>query len=355
MNRLSRLDNVYDKCANQSIMNNDDNIYYNIVINNDSNVSIPATYQEQKVKPIVEHPEQYYLSMIRFSLALQTAPIFQFKDNTYYVTLSYLGVDYSFPVLFQSLNSVAFPTEKGVYSYQHMVDMINTTLQTAFNAIPVKPAGIVNPPYMTYSGKTNLFTLHVQTQYALAGSIEIWFNNILYYFFDNYETFFNGEDNASKKDFRFIIENKFVNTETFNGQPCYFFDQEYVALFNFAELKTIVFKTSTIPVRPEFTPNANPNNAGNIAFDPIMVDFEVDPEATPALYRGYLNYTPSAQYRLIDLVGRDPLSNIAITVSYKDQNQVSYPVLIPPKKSLSMKLAFVKKDLYKGTSTNTIK
>lgn len=353
MNRLSRLENTYDRCANQNNMNNDDNIYYNIVINNNGESSIPAIYTEQKVKAIVEHPEQYFLSMVRFSLALQTVPIFTFKDDQYFITLSYLGVDYSFPIVYQSLNTVGFPSNRAVFSYQHMVDMINTTFETAFNAIPVKPAGIVNPPYMTYSGQTNLFTLHTQTQYALAGSIEIWFNNILYYFFDNFETLFNGENNASKKDFKFIIQNKFVNTETFNGQPCYFFDQEYVATFNFAELKTIVFKTSTIPVRPEFTPNLN--NNGNISFDPIMVDFEVDPEGSSALYRGYLNYVPSAQYRLIDLVGREPLSNISITVSYKDQNQVSFPVLIAPKKSLSMKLAFVKKDLYKNTTTNTIK
>lgn len=152
MNRLSRLENTYDKCANQNNMNNDDNIYYNIVINNSGNTSIPAVYTEQKVKAIVEHPEQYFLSMVRFSLALQTVPIFVFKNNTYFITLSYLGVDYTFPIVYIPLNSVSFFGQT-VYSYQHMVDMINTTLLACFTAIPVKPAGIVDPPYMTYSGQ----------------------------------------------------------------------------------------------------------------------------------------------------------------------------------------------------------
>jgi hypothetical protein len=328
-------------------MNTEDNIYYNIVINNPGETSIPAQYSEQKVKSIVEHPEQYYLSVVRWAMSLQTVPIFTFKDNAYYVTLSYLGVDYSYPIIYQSLNSLD-PLIRYVFSYQHMIDMINTTLQTCFTAIPVKPAGIVDAPFLTYSGESNLFTLYTQTQYALPGSIEIWFNNILYYFFDNFETFFAGENNASKKDFKFVIANHIVNTKTINALPYYYFNQEYVALFNFAELKTITFKTSTIPVRSEFTPNSQ--NTGNISFDPIMIDFEIDPEATPALYRGTLNYTPSGQYRLIDLMGREPISNINITVSYKDQNQVSYPVMIPPKKSLSLKLAFLKKDLYKSTA-----
>jgi len=340
------LESIADRSCAQSLLNQDDNIYYNIVINNPTNKSINADYSEQKVKPIIENPEQYYLSVIRFSLAGQDLPIFFFKDNTYFITLSYAGNDYAFPVVYQALNNVV-GEKQTVYAYQHMINMINTTFSNCFVALQTDHPGVpvTEAPYMTYDASTNLFSLWCQQAYE--GAVEIWFNNILYYFFDNFLTFYAGEDNANRKDFRFEIQDLRNNIP---DQPpgYYYFTQEYNSLFNWADLKTISFKTATIPVRYEYTPNASTSNTGEINFNPVMIDFELNPE-TNSLYREFLSYNPTGQYRLIDLTGREPLSNINISISWKDQNQNEYPFRIPPRRSVSMKLLFVKKSLYKDT------
>ena len=347
-NRIVRLENGSDRSCAQSALNSEDNIYYNIIINNNTNEPMPAVYSERKVQSILEHPEQYYLSLIRFNLSGQSIPIFVFQPDTYYVTLSYLGVNYSQVVLYQN---IGLPNQNAVYSYEHMIDMINIAFKSAFNAIPIKPAGIVDPPFITYDAKTLLFTLRTQTQYAGTNTIEIWMNNILYFLFDNFNMQYGGQNNLNHKDFRFIIQDLITNRETisYNGItpaiPYYFFNQEYVALFNWASFKTITFKSATLPIRPEYIPSAKDDGVINV--NPIMVDFELDPEQSPALYRTTLNYTPTAQYRLVDLTGRSPVSDIQVAVTYKDNNLKEYPIYIPAKKSLSIKLAFVKKDLYK--------
>jgi len=122
--------------------------------------------------------------------------------------------------------------------------------------------------------------------------------------------------------------------------------QEYNSLFHWADLKiisscisfktatrlTATIRSSTIPVRYEYTPNASTNNTGEINFNPVMIDFELNPE-TNSLYREFLSCNPTGQYRLIDLIGREPLSNINISISWKDQNQKEYPFRIPPRRS----------------------
>jgi hypothetical protein len=358
-NRIARIENRSDKACAQSTLNTDDNVYYNVIINNTTATSIPATYSEQKVQSILEHPEQYYLSLVRFSLCGNFFPIFYFKDGAYYVTLTYLGNPYQVvvPYIPHNINTPEFPNS--VFSYEAFIDMINAALVTAFTAMKAVavPAGVTDPPFFTYNAATELFTLHCQVEYA--GNIDIWFNYSLYSFFENFNVFWYGENNANHQDVRFNIMNRVTNREyidytgtvpsdSSNGKPYYYFTQEYPALFNFASLKTITFKTATIPVRSEYTPT-NTATSGDVTFNPIMVDFEINPEDSPALYRGYLSYTPTAQYRLVDLIGRAPLNNFQISVTYKDNNLNEFPVLIPPGQSLSLKLAFVKKDLYKKT------
>lgn len=346
-NRLSRLENISDRSCAQSLQNQDDNIYYNVVIDNPTKKTIPATFSEQKVKTIIEHPEQYYLSVIRFSLSGQALPIFFFENNAYWTTLTYNNVNFSTPLIYVPLNNEP-NAQQYVFQYQHMVDMINTAFLTSFNAMKVAyPASPqTEAPYMVYDATTNLFSLFCQQTYDdnALNTCQIWFNNVLYYFFDNFLTFYEGEDNADHKDIRFIIKD-FKNNIPVAPANYYEFKQEFVSLFNWASLKTISFKSSTIPVRTEYTPA---KTIGDVSYNPVMIDFEFDPSGEPALYRQFLTFNPTAQYRLIDLLGRDPISNINIEITWKDQNQNEFPFEIPPLKSVSMKMIFVKKDLYKN-------
>ena len=86
-----------------------------------------------------------------------------------------------------------------------MINMINATFSNCFLALqldhPAVP--VTEAPYMTYDATTNLFSLCCQQAYE--GTVEIWFNNILYYFFDNFLTFYAETNNSNRKDYRFEI------------------------------------------------------------------------------------------------------------------------------------------------------
>ena len=65
-------------------------------------------------------------------------------------------------------------------------------------------------------------------------------------------------------------------------------------------------------------------------------------------YRGYINYTPSGEYRLIDLQGNDPIKNITFQTYFKDRLGVSRPLVLLSGGSCSIKMMFRKKTFNLG-------
>jgi hypothetical protein len=73
----------------------------------------------------------------------------------------------------------------------------------------------------------------------------------------------------------------------------------------------------------------------------VITDF-----ATDGIYKPIITYIPSGEYRRVSLVGDKPLSNIDISVYYKDRQGRLNPVLLPAGCSISIKLLFEKKSEY---------
>lgn len=174
--------------AVKKIKSNKDNIYYNAVMFPDPSVggnSTVATYSENLTQALVQNPSEYYCSIIRFQLPIDTIPILLFPvDDTQNNPLqSYLALGINlggtYPTTTSSTNSVVpiggtnygsytvggitypgcpvmyIPESNGpppstvavtapfftntqiissfywVYSIQQMIDMFNNTLNTA--------------------------------------------------------------------------------------------------------------------------------------------------------------------------------------------------------------------------------
>jgi len=81
----------------------EDNVYFNINLVNNNQFSVPCQFSETLTADIVANTNDYYLSIIRFSLDGGSIPIFFFLDGAYHITLSYLGVDYSTPVVYDPI------------------------------------------------------------------------------------------------------------------------------------------------------------------------------------------------------------------------------------------------------------
>jgi hypothetical protein len=121
---------------------------------------------------------------------------------------------------------------------------------------------------------------------------------------------------------------------------------EYSTLYLWSPISSIVFTSSTLPIHPSISsspvliregtiisPNSIEPNTRKIITDLVAVDS----------YKPYLVYTPSSQYRYIDMIGGSALKDIDIQVYYQDKNGILNEFKLSSGSSCSLKILFERK------------
>jgi hypothetical protein len=115
----------------------------------------------------------------------------------------------------------------------------------------------------------------------------------------------------------------------------------------------IVFGTALLPVQNE--QQAPPmrfgaKNVGNStataqsAFAPILTDVSLDLGNDPQAYRQFINYNPSAEYRMSDFTTKTDIRSIDVSVFWRNRlDNALYPMTMYNLASVSFKLMFRKK------------
>jgi hypothetical protein len=365
--------------------------YYSVdMINNDTTGSRPLpalSFDEIRNSPYLSAPENYFLSVVRFSIQTPTLPVFipqvelgQTNPNRliYTFTMSYTfgGNTYNFqqpiiyipfdlsqptpapPLTFQDLTSQYYY----MFSYQQWTSMLNQALTDCFNglnALVVGAGGVLpttNPPFLEFDPQNYVFTLNAdELGYAstLPSPISLFCNSRLHTLLSSFQFIKYGDFGvANGRNFQFMI----YNSNNLNQiiLPSYTALQMYqenstVALMN--PIQSIVFTTSFLPVVPEniSVPKVwgsdsrlfNSGNNSNIA--PILTDFQV-PFSPSNTYRPTIEYQPSGEYRLIDLYGISPLSSLELSVLWKDNFGGLHQFYLGSGCSASLKVMFRRKD-----------
>jgi len=88
-----------------------------------------------------------------------------------------------------------------------------------------------------------------------------------------------------------------------------------------------------------------PLNSSNNSISNIVTDF-TQYLGTGTEDRNMLLYNPSGEYRLVNLINNQPVRDIDLTVTYTDNFGASFPLLLRPQCSATIKLLFRKKDFY---------
>lgn len=346
-----------------------DHVYFNVTMTNNDPINIiPAVYNSPTTTALLENPSEYYCSIVRFTVPIQQVPIFTFRDNTYSVTISNGATDFQQTLIYVPNYTPNLtpgpPDNRQVYSYQQFLDSINNGLRSSFIASGLP--GIA--PYMTFDPATELFSLNAPATFHNASfsdqnqPIKIWFNTPLWTFFGNFPKIFNGFSpasfNTNGKNFNLIIKptgNNDITIPVSMGGPTpgYAMSQEFNSLSDWNTLQSIVFFTSTIPIRYESIPatianNTTTNNNTTISSrQPILTDFELSDDGP---LRNYAHYFAPGEYRLVDMTGTNPLRNIDIQVYSQDKNGNLTPIYIQPFDSLTVKILFRRKHI-KGSLT----
>lgn len=285
-----------------------------------------------------------------------------------------------------------------IYLYQIFINMINVALYTAYkqhnftagSTTPGSPilTGYI-PPYLTLDPETNLISLIAPIHFSkltapLIEIPQIYINRSILSYFDNFNLYQVGDQSPIGYDFAFKLNQDVTITtplasETYTffpqnqqayypagtiipapttppalpADPLYYkFTQEFGTLQYWASLNKIII-ASNMPIKNEFLPagnvgSVNINQSGSNVTFPILTDFIPTVDNTAGITRTIAYYVPQGQYRLVDLLSDTPLRNIDLRVFWQDGDGNTYPLEIPVFESLSVKLAFVRKSLYKG-------
>lgn len=366
------------------VTSSENHIYYNVIIehndiNNPTHAPTPALFRETRAQPLIDKPDDYFMSVVRFSIPGQYIPIFinygyysagmpnltyntvtlSYGAQTILTRLIYVSQDLTVPVppdpRVVGRLSAAQQLYWAIYSYQEFVDEINVALATSFaglTSLPVLTPALV-APYMIYDPTTSLFSIIVDQRLVTLG-MTLYFNEILYSFFvPSFDVITHSYGSANGTDIQILLKNNFNNGYTPNppvpGVLFYQMIQERPSIDSFYGAKTILFTINNVPTRVEQIGKDTDQTSGqavNNAFLPIMTDFVPSLSNRAGDLLSTITYYANAEYRLIDLIGSDPMSTINIQIYWTDSYLNIFPLMIYNHDICNIKILFRNKNYY---------
>jgi hypothetical protein len=382
---------------------NPDQVYFDVTVTNfESTTTFPPVfyYNESRTMPFIENPEDYFLSIVRFTVETTTLPtqIVSIEPNQadinktiYSVTLEYPGfapqqvfIDWIPQDNLAPIPPPPSETANGLqydgggyynaYSNTWFINLVNTALAQAFtnlNALfPPPPTTTTYAPFLQWDNSTQSAVLLADVEYYDVNQtsppspnpspIKIYMNAPLFTFFNSFPSILNGYIGITDgKNFQLqIANNNYSNLQTitltapgvtpvvqYRAMSLY---QEVSTIPNWTPITSLVFTSGTLPVVPNqvSTPLIFNNSqqialgGNNSAVSNIITDLVVQ----SGDYRSNVVYLPEAQYRLITLRGNTPLKQIDLEIFYRVKTGQLIPFRLGSGQTVTMKLAFLKKE-----------
>lgn len=397
-----------------------DQVYFDITVSNfQSTTTEPPVFyfNEQRSMPFISNPEEYYLSILRFTMETGSLPLFipsieplqaDRNKTIYSVTMEYTaanGVTYTSGQTFVDW----IPQDRGAqvplaplacangiqnnstgyyncYSYSYWIYLINVKMAAAFaaltTAVTSPPASQTMPtiysPFLNWDTSSDQAVLYADANgfnYVVNGAvtdkIKIYFNAPMFGLFNSFPASYLGYAGiAAGKNYQLIIPsvgavNLLVITPvqppppapqtTYRAIALY---QEYSTVANWSPITALVFTSNTIPIQSNqvSTPLIF-DDSQRIAFggnNSSIANIITDMVSDNGQYRPNIVYTPTAEYRLITLYGNRPLFNVDLSIFYRTKTGTLIPYRINSGEAVTLKMGFLKKASYKtGTTTKS--
>lgn len=401
-----------------------DIIYYNCVSYGTQEIGVLstlATFEETRLQPFLLNPDDYYMTIIRFSIDASHVPLFvcpvipnpndatDINYTPFVITLTYNNNKYSANLKYIPNDNISTPSPpnpqqdlRGEYYFVYyitiLIKMINNAINEAYDKMETANPILVNVarPYVIYDtvtekisiivpnievGGINLYTTEydVNTNRPMynpepPGKCCIFVNNILYAYIESIESYVvanylnylsfliivsdtkNNYYYPSENDVNTIVTQtsvSFTDTNiTYTVKPVWFkLSQQYKMITAWNGISNIVFFTQ-MPIQQEYIPSIS-RVSGNVSISgssgmPIMTDFIPNIQEQGGQRNRY-NYYANGPYRLININSTIPITKIQFSIYWQDKYQNLYPMRISSDQTNSVKIAFIKKNIYKST------
>lgn len=373
-----------------------DRIYYDVAVSNLQNSTTAPqafSYQDTRTTAFINIPEEYTMSIIRFTMGSSSLPVFipQIQPNQgnrdltiYSVTLAYQGIEFQTfinwnpqevnaplpPAPNQTANGRQFNQEGyyNCYSYTFFIEQIYTAFQICFNGLDlaVVAAGLalptVYPPVINWDPTTNSASLYADyagyenNPSAPNPQIAVFMNAPLFSLFNSFPATYQGYNVVNGKNYKIpFVDIGGTNIITLIPPLQYppapivnykaiLWTQEQSTTASWSPILSVVFTSNTLPIEANqvstpvvFSNNQNTILGGNNAdFQNIITDIVSE----DGNYRPNLVYNPSAEYRRISLKGNRPLYSIDLNIYYKIITGELIPLKLFSGESVTMKILF---------------
>jgi hypothetical protein len=368
---------------------NADYQYYDITIRNhgseEETLPIQLNYQEQRDTPIINNALDYKMSIIRFSISTFGLPslIFQIQNRQpdpnlgiYSVTLEYDdglgGGGQTQPEFLQwipqnvvptpiapSLTSNGLQTFSEYYfcqNYAYFIQILNNALTEAMNKLKLIVSPIldtVEEPFLVWNTDTVSATIYARASHfnsASTAKVNIYFNRALYSLLSTFNFIKFNTGVVRNKYYKLILDRfdgfNIVVLPSFGIDELIFSNQEISTITEWSPISSILFTTSTIPINSTqlSVPSVYIDGQQN-SLTPSFKNFSniiTDLSSDEFSYKSNLLYLPSAQYRYVSLQNNSPLTNIDISVFWKDKLGIIREFLLLPGGSAEIKILFEK-------------
>ena len=369
--------------------------YFDLTVSNaqgEQTKPIVFNYNQARSTPFLQNPNEYFMSIIRFSADTNTMPVIiptikanspDRDDTIYSVTLEYDTYAVQKYIQWVPQDKEAEiprpPSENynglqnnttGYYNcgdYSFFVLQMYRTLQQAYDELVLLTGlnGITlpssHPPLVNWDSTLNQLVLYADVEgYDLNPDllgyvpIKLYFNTPLYNFFNTVpgvlqgytvptlgRNFLVGFSNVGGTNLQSIIPPN--TTTSYRAIVVY---QEASTTSNMSPIVGVVFTSTTLPIQssqvsaPIVYYNGLPSQVGtsndiqNVITDLITDDLT---------YRSTVVYNPSAQYRLVQLYGSQPLVNLDMQLYFRLKDGTLQPLLIGLGGCVTVKICFMKK------------
>ncbi len=342
-------------------MSNDGHVYYNMIMTNNTNYPQLAKQSDTRSDNILEDMENFHVTIPKFVVPTSNLPIIQNFPTGTGATAQATG--YSITIVgtggatasqqFLNYTPIDNTGQSYIYSYETLVNMVTTALQTA--AIAAGATGANGGyPYMTFDAHAQLFSIYYPNNYGGSGST-IWFNANMYYIFPSFAySYYNSVDYsfANLGEFAQLNKNLYPDPDQVVISNYQQLIQEYPTTTSLYAPRSLRFVTSTFSTRPEFIPSltgtgtntsTNNNTGNNNNVSSILTDFDLPVGSAVSDIKPFIQYYQQGQYRLLDIVGSGRLKKIDLQIFWIDATGNSYPLYIDPQQSATIKFLFIRK------------
>jgi hypothetical protein len=362
-----------------------DHLYMDLsMVNSNSQQFKQARFQESRTQAIIEDPSEWYASIVRFEVPTHNIPIFiatPLVGGATVNTLTYsVTIDIDSPATYSHTTNLTMevlqrnqpsptdpndPTNKvkfwqhySVMDYQQFITMINHALDVCWTKVKLDNPGLVgtSQPYVTFDMTSGLMALVTPITFLSTDRLRLWFSNDLYekVRLQAYQLWQGQTTKYAKLKTQrtFCIYGVGSGSSIFTiptgypgaGLSAHINYQTYSSLYSWNDLVSIVI-TSSLPTLPEVISGPVSEN-GKSTTRQIFTDFV--PQITSGTeLRNSVVYTPTAEYRLVNMLATAELRSIGFEMWWQDSEQQLYPILLDPFDNASMKIMFRKKSFNK--------